>query len=98
MSPNTILLTEMSTYESLPHTVVTAPNLLSFRRQLAKLDLSTFCVNFLIITIVLIVLSMHFIGVSGLPVLSLSINGNGTRRALGTAHLPPTKVLRRLSE
>ena len=31
---------------NLPETVVAAPSLLSFRRQLAKFDLSSFCVNF----------------------------------------------------
>jgi len=49
MSPNTILLTELSVinvWNSLPDTVVMAPSLLSFRRQLAKFDLSSFCVNF----------------------------------------------------
>jgi len=48
MSPNTILLTELSVvnvWNSLPDTVVTAPSLLSFH-QLAKFDLSSFCVNF----------------------------------------------------
>jgi len=33
-------------WNSLPDTVVTAPSLLSFRHQLAKFDLSSFCVNF----------------------------------------------------
>jgi len=68
--------------ENLPDTVVTAPSLLSFRHQLAKFNLSSFCVNFYfflyilfcVITIVLTVLSMYFIGVSGLRLLPLSIN------------------------
>ena len=42
MSPNTILLTALSMYGSLPDTVVTAASLLSFRHQLAKFDLSSF--------------------------------------------------------
>ena len=58
--------------------------LLSFRRQLAKFDLSSFCVNFrfsffiyilCVTTIVITVLSMHFIGVSGLRVFPLLTNG-----------------------
>ena len=46
MSPNTILLTVISVWNSLPDTVVMAPSLLSFRHQLAKFNLSSFCVNF----------------------------------------------------
>ena len=38
----------VSVWNSLPDTVVTAPSLLSFRHQLAKFDLSSFCVNFFI--------------------------------------------------
>ena len=62
----------------------------TFRRQLAKFDLSSFCVNFLIsifflynifcvITIVLTVLRTHFTAVSVLWVLPLSINPIGKR-------------------
>jgi len=36
----------ISVWNSLPDTVVKAPSLLSFRHQLAKLDLRSFCVNF----------------------------------------------------
>jgi len=62
----------------------------TFRRQLAKFDLISFCVNFLIsifflynifcvITIVLTVLRTHFTAVSVLWVLPLSINPIGKR-------------------
>ena len=97
-------------WNSLPDTVVTAPSSLSFRRQLAKFDLSSFCVNFqfsiylshagnlskqlnifsnflllfslyiyilLCYHYVIAVLSMDFIGVSGLSVLPLSIKLSG---------------------
>ena len=46
MSPNTILLRVINVWNNLPDTVVTALSLLSFRHQLAKFDLSSFCVNF----------------------------------------------------
>ena len=36
----------VNVWNSLPDTVVTAPSLLSFCRQLAKFDLGSFCVNF----------------------------------------------------
>ena len=36
----------INVWNSLPDTVVTAASLLSFRHQLAKFDLSNFCVNF----------------------------------------------------
>ena len=36
----------INVWNSLPDTVVKAPSLLSFRHQLAKFDLSSFCVNF----------------------------------------------------
>jgi len=36
----------VNVWNSLPDTVVTAPSSLSFRRQLAKFNLSSFCVNF----------------------------------------------------
>ena len=71
----------INVWNSLPDIVVTAPSLLSFRHQLAKIDLYSFCVNFYIysvvlsLSIVLTVLSMYFIGVSGLRVHPLSING-----------------------
>ena len=35
----------INVWNNLPDTVVTAPSLLSFRHQLAKFDLSSFCVN-----------------------------------------------------
>jgi len=74
----------VNVWNSLPDTVVTAPSLLSFRRQLAKFDLSGFVLIFIflnfflyiffyVVTIVLTVLSMYFIGVSGLRVLPLLI-------------------------
>jgi len=36
----------INVWNNLPDTVVTAPSLLSFRPQLAKFDLNSFCVNF----------------------------------------------------
>ena len=36
----------VNVWNSLSGTVFTAPSLLSFRRQLAKFDLSSFCVNY----------------------------------------------------
>ena len=36
----------VNVWNNLPDTVVTAPSSLSFRRQLAKFDLGSFCVNF----------------------------------------------------
>ena len=36
----------VNVWNRLPDTVVTAPSLLSFRHQLAKFDLSSFCANF----------------------------------------------------
>jgi len=48
MSPNTMYFANriVNAWNNLPDTVVTAPSSLSFRRQLAKFDLSSFCVNF----------------------------------------------------
>ena len=85
----------INVWNSLPDTVVTAPSLLSFRHQLDKFDLSSFCVNFLFLIFFLYiffcvitvycahcfyVFSTYFIGVSGLGVLPLLINGNGFSR------------------
>ena len=44
--------------ENLPDTVVTAPSLLSFRHQLAKFNLSSFCVNVYFFYIYSFVLSL----------------------------------------
>ena len=48
MSPNTAnsVILAISVWNSLSDTAVTAPSLLSFRPQLAKFDLSSFCVYF----------------------------------------------------
>ena len=92
----------INVWNSLPDTVVMAPSLLSFRHQLAKFDLSSFCVNFWFLILFLYILfrvitvycahcfyvfSMYFIGVSGLRVLPLLINGWILTLTIQTRHV-----------